>query len=255
MVAWVAAALFALATIGWGVSVVRRNANVVDELWGPAQIVVAAVALAAGEERTARSWVCAGLVTAWGLRLGLHLMTRDRARGEDWRHRQARESKRGFVWRSLPEVFWFQLLGGGLVVGLPMLAAMSEGQSGLGWLDAVGVVVWGTGLAIEATADAQLRRFRRDAPAGGAVLDSGLWRFSRHPNYFGEVVVWVGIALVGVAAGGWWAVSSPVMVFVIVTRVSGVAVMDEHLRSTRGPAYEAYVRTTSAFVPLPKRAR
>jgi steroid 5-alpha reductase family enzyme len=253
VVVWVAAALFALATVGWGLSVVRRNANVVDALWGPSQIVVAVVSLIAGEDRTARSWVCAALVAVWGLRLALHLMMRDHGRGEDWRYRRARSSTRGFVWRSLPEVFWFQLVGGGLVVGLPMLAAVSDDQPDLGWLDAVGVVVWGAGLAIEAIADAQLRRFTSDATRRDGVLDSGLWRFSRHPNYFGEVVVWVGVALVGIAAGAWWAVVSPVMVFVIITRISGVAVMDEHLRTTRGAAYEVYVRTTSAFVPLPKR--
>lgn len=255
VVLWAALALLVLATVGWAVSVIRRNANVVDQLWGVAQIVVATVCLLAGETRTARSWLCAGLVAVWGLRLSLHLGTRDRHRGEDWRHRRARKAQPHFVWRSLPEVFWFQLVGGGLVVGLPLFAAVSEPQPALGWLDVLGVAIWVAGLAIEGAADMQLARFRGDPAKRGRVLDSGLWRYSRHPNYFGEVTLWTGIALLGVAAGAWWALLSPAMVLVIILRITGVAVMDKHLAHTRGKDYVDYVRTTSAFIPLPKRSR
>ena len=255
VVVWAASALLVFATFGWVLSVVRRNANIVDQSWGLAQIVVAAVCLVGGEVRTARSWLCAGLVAAWGLRLSVHLGTRDRGRGEDWRHRQAREAQRHFVWRSLPEVFWFQLVGGGLVVGLPLFAVVSAPQPGLGWLDAMGVVVWTVGLAVEAVADLQLARFRDDPANRGAVLKSGIWAYSRHPNYFGEVTVWIGVALLGVAVGAWWALFSPVMVLLVVLRISGMAVMDKHLAESRGGDYEDYVRTTSAFVPLPKRSR
>lgn len=254
VVLWAAGALLVLSTAGWVLSLVRRNANVVDQLWGVSQVVVAAVCLTAGETTTVRSWLSAGLVTVWGLRLSRHLGTRDRHRGEDWRHRQARQSQRHFLWRSLPEVFWFQLVGGGLVVGLPLFAVVSAPQPGLGWVDGVALAVWVGGFTVEVIADLQLARFRSDPGNRGRVLDRGLWRYSRHPNYFGEVVLWVGIALLGVAADAWWALLSPVMVLVIILRVTGVAVMDEHLRTTRGDQYADYVRTTSAFVPLPRRS-
>lgn len=249
-----AAALFVLSTAGWTISVVRRNANVVDQLWGVSMIVVAAVSLIAGETTTPRSWLSAALVSVWGVRLSFHMAWRDRHRGEDWRHRRARETKAQFVWRSLPEIFWFQLIGGGLVVSLPMFAVVSEPQPALGWLDMLAVAIWVAGLTIESVADIQLARFRADPNNRGLVLDHGLWRYSRHPNYFGEVLLWAGIALLGVAAGEWWALLSPLMVFIIITRITGVAAMDRHLRDTRGEEYARYVCTTSAFVPLPKRA-
>ena len=254
IVAWGALGLFLLATGAWGLSVLRRNANLVDELWGISQLVVVAVSLLAGETRTARSWLCAALVTAWGLRLSIHLVTRDRGRGEDFRHRQARERHgKSFVWRSLPEIFWFQLIGGGLVVGLPMFAVVSQPQPALGWVDGTAAALWIIGFSLETIADTQLRRFRANPANRARVLDQGLWRYSRHPNYFGEVMIWVGIALFGVAAGRWWSLFSPLMVFVITTRITGVATMDRHLKKTRGEEYARYVNTTSAFIPLPKR--
>ena len=254
VVGWAASVLLVMATAGWIVSVVRRNANVVDELWGPAQIAIAGVCLAAGEDVTARSWLAAALVSAWGLRLSLHLVHRHRDGGEDWRHRRARDARPRFVVRSLPELFWFQLVGGGLVVGLPLFAVVRAGQPPLGWLDALAVVVWVVGFTSEALADAELARFRSTPSSdAGRVLDHGLWRYSRHPNYFGEILVWIGIALLGVSAGAPWALVSPLMVLVVILRISGVVVMEEHLRTTRGEHYATYVRTTRALVPLPRR--
>ena len=254
VVAWSAVALFALATAGWVLSVIRRNANVVDEFWGMGQIVLTATCLTVGEITTVRSWLCAALVVTWGLRLTAYLAARNRDRGEDWRHREARDHRPRFVWRSLPEVFWLQLVGGGLVIGLPVFAVVSVPQPALSWVDGLGVVIWAVGFSVETIADKQLARFRSDPANRGCVMHRGLWRYSRHPNYFGETAVWVGIALLGVAAGSWWALLSPVMVLIIVLRISGVAAMEAHLGATRGDQYATYMRTTSAFVPLPKRS-
>ena len=248
-----ATGLLVLGTAGWLRSLRRDDATVVDHLWGVAQVVVVGAALVFGEERTTRSWVCGALVATWGLRLSAHLIARDRHRGEDFRHREARARRRRFRQTSLVELFWFQLVGGGLVVGLPMLAVVRSEQPPLGWLDALGVAVWATGFTIEVVADLQLSRFRRHPPGGGALLDQGLWRFSRHPNYFGEALSWVGVALLGVAAGAWWSLVSPALVLVVVLRMTGVAAMDRHLAATRGAAYAHYAGTTSPFVPLPRR--
>ena len=223
VVLWGAAALFVVATGGWACSVVRRNADIVDVLWGTSQIVLAGTCLATGETRTGRTWLAAALVAVWGVRLSAHLARRSRHRGEDWRHRDARRRQPSFVWRSLPEVFWFQLVGGGLVVGLPLFAVVTGPQPELGWLDVLGVALWATGLTVEVLADIQLSRYRAGAMSR-RVLDRGLWRYSRHPNYFGEAVLWTGISLLGVAAGAWWSLLSPLMVLIVLLRISGVAV-------------------------------
>ena len=254
VVVWAAIALLVLSTVAWLYSLVVRDASVVDVLWGVAQIVIAGVALIGGESVTARSWLTALLVSTWGVRLTTYLALRGRGRGEDWRHRAARARQRHFEWRSLPEVFWFQLVGGGLVVGLPLFAVVAGSQPPLGWLDLIAVLVWALGFTLEVLADLQLARFRRDRPTGDGLLQAGLWRYSRHPNYFGETVLWIGVALLGVAAGAWWALLSPIMVLVVILRVSGVAVMDRHLSSTRGQRFAEVTRTTSAFVPLPRRS-
>jgi steroid 5-alpha reductase family enzyme len=254
VVVWAAIALLTISTIAWLYSIVARDASVVDALWGVSQIVIAGVALTAGETVTARSWLTALLVTTWGVRLAAYLTVRARGRGEDWRHQRARARQRHFVWRSLPEVFWFQLVGGALVVGLPLFAVVAPSQPPLGWLDLVAVLIWAVGFTLEVVADLQLARFRRDRCTGERLLQAGLWGYSRHPNYFGETVLWIGVALIGVAAGAWWALLSPVMVLVVILRVSGVAVMDQHLSTTRSEKFAELTRTTSAFVPLPRRS-
>jgi steroid 5-alpha reductase family enzyme len=254
VVVWAAIALLALSTAAWLYSLVVRDASVVDALWGVSQIVIAGIALTAGESVTARSWLTALLVSVWGVRLAAYLVVRARGRGEDWRHQRARARQRHFVWRSLPEVFWFQLVGGGLVVGLPLFAVVAGSQPPLGWLDLVAVIIWAVGFLVEVVADLQLARFRRQRSTGEGLLQAGLWRYSRHPNYFGETVLWIGVALLGVAAGAWWALLSPVMVLVVILWVSGVAVMDQHLSTTRGDPFAELTRTTSAFVPRPRRS-
>jgi steroid 5-alpha reductase family enzyme len=255
VLAWVVLGLLLLAVGGWAVSVRLGNASIVDVLWGPALVVVTVATLATGSELTARSWLCAALVGVWAARLVHHLGLRALREGEDWRHRALRARSPRFAARSLVELFLFQLVGGGLVVGLPIMASVRAGQPSLGVVDALGVLTWAGGFTVEATADAQLGRFRERSPRG-SLLDSGLWRYSRHPNYFGEAVQWLGIALLGVAAGSWWSLLSPAMMLVILLRMTGVRLMEQHLRETRGEAYEAYARSTSAFVPMPKgRAR
>ena len=118
----------------------------------------------------------------------------------------------------------------------------------MGFWDGAGALVSLTGLAHEALADAQLSRFRKDPSNTGKVLDTGLWRFSRHPNYFGDSVFWWGLGLVALGGGAWWALVGPVVMTGLLLKVSGVTLLEEGLRRSR-PGYEAYVRRTSAFVP------
>lgn len=190
------------------------------------------------------------LVTVWGLRLGIHILVRSRGKGEDRRYAAMRE-RRGasFVWLSLFSVFWLQaaLL---VFVSLPLLAAIGAREpAGFGALDAAGAVLFAVGFLFEAVGDAQLVRFKRDPANRGEVLDRGLWRYSRHPNYFGDATLWWGLFLFALAVpGGWRFVASPLLMTFLLLRVSGVTLLERDL-SDRKPAYRDYVRRTPAFVP------
>jgi steroid 5-alpha reductase family enzyme len=248
----------AFMTAAWAVSVARRDAGVVDRAWGLACALVAWIAIVAAAEPTVRSYLAAGFVTVWGVRLSAHLTWRSRGRGENWRYRRLRERHgRSFAARSLVTVFWAQGAAA-VVVGLPLLAAVRVGQpAALGWLDLLGAAVWAVGFGTEAAADAQLARFHAAETERTArrVLDRGLWRYSRHPNYFGDAVQWWGVGLVGLAAGASWALVGPLVMTAVLVRGTGVAAIEPHLLESRGEAYRRYVATTSALVPGPPRGR
>ncbi len=249
---WVALGLF---TAFWILSLVVRDAGIVDVLWGPALAALAWFAhLTAGEEAGWRGVVACLMVSAWGVRLGLHLAVRSSGRGEDFRYRAWRENWGGsFWWRSLLQVF---LLQGAVawVVAVPAAAAQRGSGGAAGALDAVGIALWAFGLTWEAVADWQLLAFQREPGNRGRVLRSGLWASSRHPNYFGEAVLWWGVGLVALAAGGPVALVGPLLLTYLLLRISGVPMLDEGL-ARRKKGYEEYVRSTPAFFPVPRRLR
>jgi steroid 5-alpha reductase family enzyme len=138
------------------------------------------------------------------------------------------------------------------VISIPLLAAINS-TTPLGWLDAIGAALWLVGMVFEAGGDWQLLRFRRNPANQGRVLDSGLWRYTRHPNYFGDFCVWWGLFLIALAAGGWWSVAGPLLMSFLLLEVSGVALLEKDIGERR-PAYRDYVRRTNAFFPGPPRA-
>lgn len=153
---------------------------------------------------------------------------------------------------SLGTVF---LLQGALmwIVSLPLQAAHASGAvAPLGWMDAVGVAFWTGGLVFETVADAQLTRFKQSPATTGLVMDRGLWRYSRHPNYFGDFLVWWGFGLIAVSTGAWWAIVGPLVMSVLLVKVSGVALLESTIVERR-PGYREYVARTSAFLPWPPR--
>jgi steroid 5-alpha reductase family enzyme len=239
----------------WLLSLRLRDASIVDPLWGPAFVLVALTAAIAGDGDAGRRWLLAGLTAAWGLRLGIHLTRRKLADPEeDRRYAQMRE-RRGaaFPLWSLLAVFGTQALLV-LVVSLPLQAAAARGEA-LTAAVVPGVALWALGLAFEAIGDEQLRRFKADPANRGQVMDRGLWRSTRHPNYFGDACVWWGLWLVAfVAAPGalWWTAAGPVVMTVLLVRVSGKALLERDIANRR-PGYAEYVRRTSGFVPLPPR--
>jgi steroid 5-alpha reductase family enzyme len=226
--------------------------SIVDIFWGPGFAIVAWASHVVGDGDTARAWLVCVLVSVWAARLALHLARRSVGRGEDYRYRsmRARHGAR-FPIASLGTVFMVQaaLLW---IVSWPLQAVHGpRATAELGWLDAAGVLLWSAGLAFEATADLQLARFRRAAGSEGQVMDRGLWRFSRHPNYFGDCLLWWGFGLFGLAAGGPWSLVGPALMTVLLVKVSGVALLESTITERR-PAYRAYVQRTSAFFPWPR---
>lgn len=247
--------IMGLMALLWLVSLVLRNSSIVDPFWGSGFVIVNwfYFALTPGGFPP-RKWLIAALVTVWGLRLSLYLLWRNRGKGEDFRYRKWREeSGERWWWRSFFKVFVLQgfLLW---IISAPLLAAQWLGSPArLTALDFLGVIVWAVGLFFEAVGDFQLARFKSVATNKGKLLTSGVWRYTRHPNYFGDAAQWWGFFLVAAAAGGYWTIFSPVVMTLLLLRVSGVSLLEKTLVTTK-PGYKEYVESTSAFVPrFPRR--
>jgi steroid 5-alpha reductase family enzyme len=235
----------------WAVSVAKRDVGIVDIVWGPSFLGAALVYAAPFDSLPPRAWLVLALVAAWAARLAIHIALRNTGAGEDYRYREIRRrNEPNFAFKSLYLVFWLQA-GLAWIVSLPLLAAQ-RGAAPLGWLDLAGALLVVGGLLFESVADTQLRSFKADPGNRGRVLDRGLWRYSRHPNYFGECCVWWGFACFGFATGAWWVLVSPLLMTWLLLRVSGVALLEQTIGERR-PAYADYVGRTSAFLPLPSR--
>ncbi len=238
-------------TLLWVVSVRLRDASIVDPFWGPGFAIVTATYLVVDGRYVERGLLAFVLVAAWAARLGWHLLRRNRKEGEDKRYAAMREEGGpGWTFRSLFTVFWLQA---GLlwIISAPLLAGVTS-TAPLGAWDLAGTLVFLVGLAVESLADLQLARFKADPANRGKVLDTGLWRYSRHPNYFGEFVLWWGLWLVALGAGAWWSVVGPLLISFLLLKVSGVTMLERSMEETR-PGYEEYVRRTSTFVPWPPK--
>jgi steroid 5-alpha reductase family enzyme len=255
--AWLATlpAMAALALVAWAVGSARSNVGLVDIAWSLFFAAAVATLAATAVDWHERALLVAALVALWSLRLAAYLAWRNWNAPEDHRYRAIREHNQpGFVWKSLVLVFGLQALLAWLIAA-PLVVAMRGGvDEPLGWVDTTGATLAMFGIAFEAVADAQLARFKADPRNAGRVLDSGLWRYTRHPNYFGEFCVWWGFYLVALAAGGAWTVFSPLLMSVLLLRVSGVALLEKDIGERR-PAYREYVARTNAFFPGPSRPR
>ena len=248
-----AAAMFTAMTLLWLASLVRRDASIVDLFWGPGFVLVATLAATLRDEPSPRVRLLTLLVAAWGLRLALYLAWRNWGRGEDRRY-AAMRSRRGasFWWWSLPAIFWLQ---GAILwwVSLPLqVAAVRDVATPWTWLDAAGLALWGVGWCFETVGDWQLARFQAQPENAGRVMDRGLWRYTRHPNYFGDFCVWWGLFLIAVAGGAAATVGSPLAMSWLLRRFSGVPLLERSLRARR-PDYAAYAARTNAFFPGPPR--
>jgi steroid 5-alpha reductase family enzyme len=230
---------------------VQRDASLVDRIWGLGFVVAAwSVWLIAAERGGTRDGLLLALVTIWGLRLSAHITWRNWGHGEDPRYAAWRaQNGARWWWRSLVTVFLLQgvLI---LVIALPLMVAIPT--VGAAWGRVFGTTLWLIGFAFEAGGDWQLARFRANPANRGTVLDTGFWRYSRHPNYFGDALQWWGFWCFAVGAGGWWTIISPIVMTGLLLKVSGVTLLESTLVETK-PAYRDYIRRTSAFVPWPPR--
>ena len=248
------AGLVALYMTAWfAVALVRKDNSVADIAWGLGFVLVAAVTFSRRSALVPPLLVTA-LVAAWGTRLAVHILLRNRAKGEDPRYAAwRRQWGRSFVWRSYFQVFLLQGLFM-VVISSPVVlvntAPSSPRPALAAWL--AGSAVWAVGFVFEAVGDAQLARFKRDPANKGRIMDRGLWRYSRHPNYFGESLMWWGIFLAALGTpGGWMTVASPALLTFLLVRVSGVPMLER--RYAGNAEFQAYARRTNAFVPGPPR--
>ena len=238
----------------WLLSLVRKDASIVDTFWGLGFVLIAGVGCAIGEGYGTRRILITALTAMWGLRLASHIFRRNKGKGEDFRYRamRARHGKR-FPVVSLYSVFAVQ----GLlmwVISLPLqIGETSRVPAKLTWLDWAGAIVWLIGFAFESIGDLQLARFKAEPKNKGKVMDRGLWRYTRHPNYFGDALLWWGFLLIALnTPSGVWTVISPLIMTGLLMKVSGVALLEKTLIKTK-PEYRDYVRRTSAFFPwLPR---
>lgn len=241
----------------WLLSLVKKNASIVDVFWGLGFILIAWLTFYKADGYAARQLLLVLLTTIWGLRLSLHILLRNWGKGEDRRY-QAWRDKRGesFGWVSLFTVFLTQAILLWVISLVVQLGQFAPVPNQLTMWDVLGILVWGVGLMFEAVADWQLARFKADPNNKGKVMDQGLWKYSRHPNYFGETLIWWGLFFITFSTPtGYWAVISPITITFLLLKVSGVTLLEKDITERR-PEYREYIETTSAFIPwFPKRGQ
>jgi len=247
--------IFILVSLLWGLSVIIKNVSIVDLFWGMGFVIVNAVYFYYSGDFFHRKILLLVLVTIWGLRLSLYLAWRNIGKGEDFRYQEFRKNygAERYWWFSFFQTF---LLQGALImlVSLPLLGVNAQTDSNsLHWMDYLGILVFMIGFIFEAGGDFQLARFKNNPDNKGKVLNTGLWKYTRHPNYFGDSAVWWSFGLFSIAAGGYWQIIGSILMTLIIIKVSGVSLLEKTLNVTK-PQYRDYIQKTNSFFPwFPKK--
>lgn len=250
---YAAITVVAIVTVLWIVSVALQDASIIDLFWGPLFVAMAWVLLAIELDHAApKHLLFVFLVTAWGLRLAFHLTARNVGHGEDVRYRAWR-SHGGKNW-WLKTYYRVYLLQGtiALVVATPVIACFA-GPPRMSIINWIGVAVCIAGMTTEAMSDIQLTRFKAEPSSAGQVMDKGLWYYSRHPNYFGDAVMWWGLGIATFSGPTWWSLVGPLAMTLVFLNLSQ-DVIERGLKRRR-PDYVYYIERTSAFFPLRPSAR
>ena len=230
------------------IAVLAKDNSIVDVAWGPGFILVAVVTFWLRPGSEARHLLITLLVAIWGLRLAIHIYLRNRGRGEDFRYAKWRKDwGRWFIPRRFFQVFMLQGIFM-LIISSPLVLVNRSPESGLTLLDALGGILWFIGFLFEAVGDYQLKRFKQKPESKGKIMTTGLWKYARHPNYFGEATLWWGIWLIALSVdSGWAAIISPLTISFLLLKVSGVKMLEKKYAGNE--EFAAYARRTSPFFP------
>ena len=250
------AVVMLLMTFGWLLSLFLKNVTVVDSLWGMGFVIIAWTSFFLTDGFLGRKLLIAFLVTFWGLRLSIYLTWRNWGKGEDPRYGSWREKSGKHFWIvSLFKVFLLQSLFLWVISFSIQHGAASRTPEMITWLDVCGLILWVVGFIFEALGDWQLAAFKSNPANEGKVMDQGLWAYTRHPNYFGECLIWWGIFLIALATpNGWWTVLSPLIVTAVLLKMTGIP-LTETVMLARRPNYHEYIQRTSAFIPWFPKAK
>jgi steroid 5-alpha reductase family enzyme len=247
--------ILALITLLWIWSVFIKNVSIVDIFWGFGFVVVNVIYAYMSGELNARKILILTLVSIWGIRLVIYLAIRNIGKGEDFRYQEFRRNygPKRYWWFSFFQTF---LLQGVLImiISLPLLGIHSSATSGdLNVLDYLGILVWIIGFTFETVGDFQLACFKKNVKNKGKVLNKGFWKYTRHPNYFGDSAVWWAYGIFSIAAGSYWQIIGSIIMTLLIIKISGVSLLEKTLKDTK-PQYRDYIQKTNSFFPwFPKK--
>lgn len=247
--------IIALMTLLWIISIILKNVSIVDLFWGAGFVLVNGFYFWNIQDVGLRNYLLLILVTLWGMRLSIHLAVRNIGKGEDFRYKEFRKKygEQNYWWVSFFQTF---LLQGVLMwlISAPLIGAhLSGNNNALNFIDILAVIVWIIGFIFEAGGDFQLVKFKSNPLNKGKVLNTGLWRYTRHPNYFGDATVWWGFGLLSLSAGNYFSLLGSMLMTLLIVKVSGVALLEKTLKPQK-PDYETYIEKTNSFFPwFPKK--
>jgi steroid 5-alpha reductase family enzyme len=250
--AYAALVLCLIAIVLWLASRIKNDVGIVDSFWS-LMILIAGISFLTvntyidGSVINERQTLVLALLSIWAVRLSAHIAWRNWGQEEDSRYQTIRQNNQpGFEFKSLYIVFLLQAFLA-LIVALPLMSVFSSGTA-INTLDYLALALWASGMFFETVGDLQLARFKSTPGNRGKVLDSGLWHYTRHPNYFGEFCIWWAFYLFAIASGYWWSIISPLLMTVLLLKVSGVSLLESTIDERR-PEYAGYRRSTNAFFP------
>ena len=247
--------IISLMTFLWILSVYLRNVSIVDLFWGLGFIIVNAFYFFSSEAINIRQIVLFLIVTIWGLRLSIYLAWRNIGKGEDFRYREFRRKfgEFNYWWISYFQTFLLQGILMWIISVTLFGISISSNETSLNIIDFIGILIWIIGFIFEAGGDFQMAKFKMNLLNKGKVLNTGFWRFTRHPNYFGDAAVWWGYGLLCIASGSPWYIIGSVIMTLLIIKVSGVALLEKTLKNQK-PEYFAYIQKTNSFFPwFPKK--
>jgi len=247
-----AISLFAYMSLWFVFSLIKKRNDVADVAWGLGFILIAWTSFFLSGNSGTRGLLVGALVSIWGLRLSWHIHSRNKGKAEDYRYLAWRKQwGRLFYLRSYLQIY---LLQGFLLylIAIPIMVININNSSALNWLDFVGVFVWIIGFYFEVRGDYELAQFVKNPANKGKIMQNGLWAYTRHPNYFGEVTLWWGIFIVSLgSAPFFYTLIGPLTITILILFVSGIPLLEK--KYAGNPDFEDYKKRTSVFFPLPTK--